>query len=67
MDYAKTLKLRCRVGYRNLQERRKRYTSSREEGEDAHMCPCGKATEYNSACVVGQRKMFKAECHVLRG
>ena len=27
-------------------ERRKRYTSSREEG-DAQMCPCGKAIEYS--------------------
>ena len=46
MDYAKTLKLRFRVGEANLPEGRKRYASSREGGEvDAQMCPCGKATE----------------------
>ena len=43
MDYAKKLKPRFRVGDLDLPERRKRYTSSREEEEDvdAHMCPCG--------------------------
>ena len=46
MDFAKTLKLRFRVGDQDLPERRKRYTSSRGEEEmDAHMCPCGKAIE----------------------
>ena len=40
MDYAKTLKLRFRAGGLNLPERRKRYTSSREEGEeDAQIVP----------------------------
>ena len=43
MDYAKTLKLRFRVGGLDLPERRKRYASSREEEEIAQMCPCGKA------------------------
>ena len=43
-DYAETIKLRYRVGGMNLPEKRKRYTSSREE-EDAQMCPCGKAIE----------------------
>ena len=38
------LKLRFRVRDRDLPERRKRYTSRREEDEvDAQMCPCGKA------------------------
>ena len=46
MDFAKTLKLRFRLGGLGLPERRKRYTSSREEEEvDAQMCPCGKAIE----------------------
>ena len=41
MDYAKTLKLRFRVG-----DQKEKYTSSRgEEEEDARMCPCGKAVE----------------------
>ena len=51
MDYAKTLKLRFRVGDLDLPERRKRYASSREEEEEeeiAQMCPCGKAVEQNS-------------------
>ena len=39
MDYAKKLKLRFRVRDLDLPERRKRYTSSREEEDmDAHMC-----------------------------
>ena len=42
MDYAKTLKPRFRVGDLDLPERRKRYTSSREEKEDTQMYPCGK-------------------------
>ena len=48
MDYAKTLKLRFRVGDLDLPERRKRYASCREEEEIAQMCPCGKAVEQNS-------------------
>ena len=41
MDYAKKLKLRCLVGDQDLPERRKRYTSSREEENVAtNMCPC---------------------------
>ena len=43
MNYAKTLKLRFRVGELHLPERIKRYTSSSREDEDAQMCPCGKA------------------------
>ena len=45
IDYAKTLKLRFRVGDLDLPERRKRYARSREEEETAQMCPCGKAVE----------------------
>ena len=43
---ATTLKLRFRVCDLDLLERRKRYTSSREEEEvDAQMRPCSKATD----------------------
>ena len=46
MDFAKTLKLRFRVGDLGLPGRRKRYTSSRVEEEvEAQMCPCGKVIE----------------------
>ena len=42
MDYAKTLKLRFRVGDLDVPARRKRYTTSREEKEEhAQMYPCG--------------------------
>ena len=44
MNYAKTPTLQFRVGNLDLPERRKRYTSSREE-EDAQMCPCGEANK----------------------
>ena len=46
IDYSKTLKLRFRVGDLDVPERRKGYTSSREEEkEDGQMCPCGKAID----------------------
>ena len=46
LNYAKTLKLRFRVGDLDRPERRKRYTSSRvEEEEGAQNCPCGNASE----------------------
>ena len=45
VDYAKTMKLRFRVGGLDLPARRKRYTSSREDEEDVQVCPCGKAIE----------------------
>ena len=46
IDYAKTLKLRFRVGDLERSERRKRYTSCRgEEGKNAQMCTCGIAAE----------------------
>ena len=46
MDYAKKLKLRFRAGDLDLPERRKGYTSSREEEDvTANMCPCGTTIE----------------------
>ena len=48
LDYAKSLKPQFRAGDLDLTDRRKGYTSSREEeeGKDAQMmCPCGKAIE----------------------
>ena len=46
VNYAKTLKLRFRVGDLDLPEGRKKDTSRRGgEEEDAQMCPCGKAIE----------------------
>ena len=54
MDCVKPPKLRFRVGDLDLPERRKRYTSSREEEEeDAQMCPCGKAVESGTHIVGG--------------
>ena len=47
IELCETLKLRFRVAGLDLPER-KRYTRSRGEKEDAPMCPCGKAIEYNS-------------------
>ena len=41
MDYAKKLKVRFCVGNLDLPERRKRYSSSREEDVATNMCPCG--------------------------
>ena len=42
-------------------ERRKRYTSSRDEEEvDAQMCPCGKARE-SETHIVGECEMYKEE------
>ena len=45
MDYAKKLKLRFRVGDRDLPEIRKRHTSSREEDVAINMYPCGTTIE----------------------
>ena len=64
MDYTKTLKLRFRVGDLDLPERRKRFASSREEEEIAHMCPCGKAVESRTH-IVGDCEMYKEEWDVL--
>ena len=60
VDYAKTLKLRLRVGDLDLPERRKRYASSREEEEDAQMCPSGKAVESRTH-IVGECEISKEE------
>ena len=62
MDFAKTLKLRLRVGDLDLPERRKVYTGSQEgeeEGEEvtAHMCPRGKAIE-SRIHIVGECEIF---------
>ena len=38
MDYAKTPKLRFRLGDLDLPERRERYTCSREAEEEKHRC-----------------------------
>ena len=57
MDDAKTLQLQLRVGDLDLPERM-RYTSSREEEEDAQMCPCGKAKE--------SRTHIRGECEVYK-
>ena len=58
MDCAKMLKLRFRLGDLDLPERRKRYTSSRGEEEDAQMCPCGKAVESRTH-IVGECEVYK--------
>ena len=64
VDYAKTLKLRLRVGDLDLPERRKRYASSREEEEDAQMCPSGKAVESRTH-IVGECEVHTEERDVL--
>ena len=53
MDYAKKLKLRFRVGGLHLPERRKRYTSIREEDVATNTCPCGTTTE-SGTHIVGE-------------
>ena len=61
MDYAKKLKLRFCVGDLDLPERRKRYTSSREEEDVAtNMCPCGTTIE-STTHIVGQCEIYKEE------
>ena len=65
MDFAKALKLRFRVGDLDLPERRKRFTSGREEEKiDAQMCPCGKAMEGRSH-IAGECEIYKEERDVL--
>ena len=64
-DYAKTLKLRFRSRDLDLPERIKRYTGSREEGEeDAQRYPCSEAIE-NGTHVVGECEMHKEERGIL--
>ena len=60
MDYAKKLKLRFRVGNLDLPERRKRYTSSRQEGVAINMCPCGTTIESRTD-IVGECEICKEE------
>ena len=61
LDYAKKLKLRFRVGDLDEPERRKRYTSSRENGVvDAHMRPCDTTIE-NRTRIVGESGIYKEE------
>ena len=61
MDYAKKLKLRFRVGDLDLPERRRIYTSSREEEDVAtNMCPCGTTIESRTH-IAGGCKIFKEE------
>ena len=64
MDYAKMLKLWFRAGDLDLPERKKGYTSRKEEGKYAQMCPCGKANESRTD-VVGQCEVCKEERDVL--
>ena len=61
IDFAKTLRIRFRVGDLDLPEKIKRHTSSREEEEvDAQMCPCGKAIESRTH-MVGESEMYREE------
>ena len=66
--YAKTLKLLFHVGDVDLPERTKEVhysgTSSREEEEDAQMCPCCKAESRTH--IVGECEMYKEERDVLQ-
>ena len=66
MDYAKKLKLRFRVGDLDLPERRKRYTSSREEEDvGTNMCQCGTAIESRTP-IVGECAKYKEERDALQ-
>ena len=47
----------ARVGDLDVPERRKRYTSSREEEVDPQMYPCGKAIESRTH-IVGGREVY---------
>ena len=49
----------------DLPERRKRYTSSREEDDvDAHVCPCDTTLE-SKTHVAGEHEIYKEERDVL--
>ena len=66
MDFAKTLKLRFRVGDQDLPERRRGYTSGREQEEvDAQRGPCGKAIGSRTH-IVGECEIYKEERDVLQ-
>ena len=61
LDYVKKLKLRFRFGDLDLPERRKRYTSGREEEDVAtNMCPCG-TTKESRIHIVGECQIYKEE------
>ena len=61
------VKLRFRVGVLDLPERRKRYTSSREEEDvDAQKCPCGKAMESRTH-IVAECELYNEERDVREG
>ena len=47
-----------RVGDLDLPERRKRYTSSREEDVATNMCPCGTTVESRTH-IVGECEIYK--------
>ena len=65
IDYVKNLKkLRFRIGDLDLPERRKRYTSSRVEEEDAQTCPCGKPRE-SRIHIVAECELYKEERDIL--
>ena len=65
---ANTLKPRLRVRDLDLPERRKRPTSSREEGVDAQTRPFGKAIESieSRSHILGECEMYKEERDVLQ-
>ena len=66
VDYAKQLKLRCRVGYLDLPERRNIRTSSRgEEDVDTHLCLCGTTIESRTR-IIGECEIYKEERNVWR-
>ena len=60
----KTLKLQFRVGDLDLSGRKRRYSNSREEEEDAQIRPCGKAVESRTH-IVGKCEIYKEELDVL--
>ena len=63
--YAKKLKLRFRVGDLDLPDRRKRYTSSREE-EDVAICMCSCGTTIESTThIVGECEIYKEKRYAL--
>ena len=67
MDAAKNLKLRFRVGDLDLPQKRKRYTSSREDEDvDAQKCPCDKAM-VSRTHIVAECELYKEERDVLEG
>ena len=64
MDFAKTLKLRYRVGGLDLPERIKRFAGSPVEGEGAQRCPRGNADESRTR-IAGECELYKGERDVL--